>query len=383
MRFIHTSDWHLGRLFHGRRLTEDQAYLLDGFYELVKEERPDAVVIAGDIYDRSAPPTEAVALLDETLARLLLDLKTPIFMITGNHDSPERVSFGSRILAGQGLFIAGRAGEALRPVVLEDADGPVEFHLFPYTEPALARCVLNQADLHDHQSVLNYMVTASLQAGYKRNRRIAVAHAFVAGGMECESERPLSVGGSFQVNPEVFAPFAYTALGHLHNPQTAGADKIRYAGSLYKYSFDEAGQTKGIHLISMDASGAVTVETRHLPQLRDVRVIEGEFNEILHNRGCFPASADYISIKLKNIEPIVDVYGRLSEIYPNLMQVERPALTAGTLTGAPVDYRKIGEVELFAAFFQQMTGTALSEEQRSLFACELDEMMQRQREAES
>lgn len=382
MRLIHTSDWHLGRLFHGRRLTEDQAYLLKGFCELVKEERPDAVVIAGDLYDRAAAPTEAVALLDETLAKLLLDLKTPVFMIAGNHDSPERVGFGSRILAGQGLFIAGKPEPAAAPFLLEDAYGPVEFHLFPYAEPALARCLFHQIPLKDHHSALAHMVSVSLQAGRKNVRRVAVAHAFVAGGTESESERPLSVGGSFQVDPEIFSPFSYTALGHLHKAQTAGSNSIRYAGSLFKYSFDEAGQKKGVQLVTVDAAGAVTVETRQLPYLRDVRVIEGRFDEILRDRLKFPASKDYISVKLLNTEPIIDVYSRLSEVFPNLMQVERPMLTAGTLTGIAVDYRKIGEAELFAEFYKQMTGSELNEAQRTLFIRELDEMLQRDREAD-
>lgn len=381
MRFIHTSDWHLGRLFHGRHLTEDQAHVLEEFHRVVRDARPDAVVIAGDIYDRAVPPTEAVELLDDTLARLLLDGGVPVILIAGNHDSPERIGFGGKVLARQGLHVAGTLEETVRPVVLRDAYGAVYFVPFTYAEPALVRNLFGNADLIDHDAAMRFLVEARLKLVPAKARKVAIAHAFIAGSLESESERPLSVGGSGSVASQVFAPFDYTALGHLHNAQQAGAAKIRYAGSLLKYSFDEARHTKGIHLVELDETGSARVETIHLRPKHDVRKVEGYFDEILTNRERYPVSDDYMMVTLRDQRAILDVHGQLEKIYPNLMQIERPCLhQGGRLDRTREDYRTKSESQLFDGFYRQMTGEALSDAQRAAFAESLDALMAARRE---
>lgn len=382
MRFIHTSDWHLGRLFHGRHLTDDQAYVLEQFCALVGETRPDAVVIAGDIYDRAVPPTEAVELLDDTLSRLLLEIKVPVLMIAGNHDSPERIGFAGRLLARQGLCVAGRVETRARPVALSDEFGEVYFLPIPYAEPAPVRNAFARPEIADHGAAMELLVGAYIKQIPASARKVAIAHAFVAGGAESESERPLSAGGSANVASKVFEPFHYTALGHLHNAQRAGAERIRYAGSLLKYSFDEAHQKKGVYLVEMDRAGEVRVETFSLRPKRDVRKVEGYFAELLSDRLKFPPTDDYVMATLKDNCAILDAHGRLSQVYPNLMQIDRPhLLRGGALQKTREDFRTKTETQLFADFYAAATGETLSPEQKAAFDGSLDELLAMRREA--
>lgn len=382
MRIIHTADWHLGRIFYGLHLTDDQAYVLDQFVKLVKEVKADVVIIAGDVYDRAVPPTEAVQLLDEVLAQLLMDCRVPVIMIAGNHDSPERLAFGNRLLARQGLHVCGMPGDRLGPIIIEDQTGPVYFVPLPYAEPALVREKYQIEGLLDHHDALQSMVNHLVAQVPTGVRTVGIAHAFVAGGQGSESERPLSVGGSGQVAPQAFQAFQYTALGHLHNAQTAGRPHIRYAGSLLKYSFDEATHQKGINLIELDAAGGITVEQLALSPKRDVRCVSGFLAEILQAPPQAGNKDDYLLITLKDREPILDVMGKLRQRYPHVLHIERPYLSSGGEWHKPeCDYRHQSEAQLFGAFFHQVTGEGLSPEQESRLAVLLDELFRQRREA--
>lgn len=383
MRFIHTSDWHLGRIFHGLHLTEDQAYLLDQFVDYVGDAKPDAVVIAGDIYDRAVPPTEAIELLDQVLSKILLDYRTPIIIIAGNHDSPERLGFGNKLLARQGLHVVGSLSREIQPIILPDAFGPVYFMPFTYAEPALVRERL-QTPAADHDQAMQAMVSHGLAKIPADARKVAIAHAFIAGGLESESERPLSVGGSSAVPAGVFKPFHYTALGHLHNCQQAGADNIRYSGSLLKYSFAEAGQRKGIHLVELDGQGQATVELVSLSPRRDVRCVEGYFHELMKGPQAGANQEDYMMVSLRDAEPVLDAMGQLKPVYPNVLHIERPYLTkSGELRGPSADHRRLSERELFGAFFEQMTGEVLTDAQSEQFVSVLEELYREQREVKA
>lgn len=381
MRFIHTADWHLGKLFHGKYLTNDQAYVLEQFCELVANSKAEAVIIAGDIYDRAVPPTEAVELLDDILAKLLLKCQVPVIVIAGNHDSPERIGFGGRLFEKQGLFIVGNLTTAITPISFADKYGLVEFLPLPYAEPALVRHVLGRDDIVDANQAMAACLAQGKLKVTKGSRKVAIAHAFLAGGRACESERILSVGGSSSVDSNLFKEFNYTALGHLHNAQTAGNARIRYSGSLLKYSFDEAKQTKGIHIVDIDAAGEVNVEIVPLTPKHDVSVMTGDFYTILRNRELYPVSNDYISVNLSNREPILDAFGQLREIYPNLLQIERPTfLLENTLEDKIIDHRKLSETDLFALFYREVTGEVLTDEENKAFADNLAEMMLAERE---
>ncbi|HMK91901.1 MAG TPA: exonuclease subunit SbcD, partial [Thermoleophilia bacterium] len=257
MRFIHSADWHLGRLFHTVHLTADQEHVLGQFVDLVADVRPTAVLVAGDIYDRSVPPPEAVELLDDVLQRIVRGLGVPVVLIAGNHDSPTRLGFGSRLLADEGLHIAGPLppGGALS-VPFTDDEGPLVVHAVPFADPAEVRAALRAPELHGHEAALRALTDHARQATPAGARSVLMAHAFVAGGQTSDSERPLSIGGAGAVPAAVFDGFDYVALGHLHRPQRAGSDALRYAGSLLTYSFDEVAQRKSVSIVEIGAPGS-------------------------------------------------------------------------------------------------------------------------------
>lgn len=384
MRFLHTSDWHLGRIFHGIHLTEDQSYVLDKFVDLVGWSKPDAILIAGDIYDRAIPPVEAVQLLDEIITRILLDHRVPVIIIAGNHDSAERLSFGTRLLARQGLHLITRPGPNLSPIVISDNYGPVYFCPLPYAEPALVQEAFKAPEIRDHNQAMSRLVlhySAQLAAG---QRTVAVAHAFVAGGRESESERPISLGGTGRVDTSCFLPFNYIALGHLHQCQSFGETNICYAGSLMKYSFAESGHKKTVSLVELDQFGKVTLERIPLIPKRDVRCIEGLLTDLLNQPAVESSKDDYLMVTLKDSGAILDAIGKLREVYPNVLHIERPHFTAGEKLRAPgADHRRTGVKELFNSFFQQTTGSELSADQSETFSEVIEKIYLRDREVQA
>ena len=380
MRLIHTSDWHLGRYFHGVHLTDDQAFVLDQFCDVVKEVRPDAIVIAGDIYDRAVPPTDAVTLLDETLSKILLDHRVPTIMIAGNHDSADRLHFGSRLLRRAGLYVYGVPSAEMRPLVLEDAYGEVAFLPLTYAEPSLVRATYGMDEVYGHEMAVQCMIDAMIPHVPKGARSVAIAHAFLAGGIESESERPLSVGGTGSISPKLFEPFSYTALGHLHGPQKAGSDTVRYSGSLMKYSFSEVDQKNGVPLVELAADGSVRTELMPLTPRRDMCVIEGTFDALMAGEG----SDDYTAIRLLDKAPILDAKGRLEQKFPHLLQLERACFMPQETREAPAaDHKKMSEADRFAVFFEAMTGEKMTDEQTVCLTETIDELYQDEREVRS
>jgi exonuclease SbcD len=294
MRLLHTADWHLGRTLGGHSLHQDQEFLFAGqFLEMVRDTRPDAVLIAGDIFDRAVPPADAVELLDDILHRLIVGLRTPVVLIPGNHDDARRLAFGARLLAGGGLHIAdsplGRAW------TFHDAHGPVSIVASGYASPLLLAQKL-PAEHHatpgtgadhptprvvaDHDQGMALLSPLLHALCPPTQRRVLVAHAFVAGGTESESERQISVGGTGQIAAHRFAGFDYVALGHLHRPQALAGGRIRYSGSPLAYSTSEAGQAKQMLLVELDGAGRVTTEALPLSPLREFRLLRGSFAEL-------------------------------------------------------------------------------------------------------
>jgi exonuclease SbcD len=364
MRILHTADWHLGRVLHGASLLDDQAHLLAQFVDLARDVRPDVVVIAGDVYDRSVPPAPAVDLLDEVLSRLVQDVGLKVVVIAGNHDSPERLSFGARLLRSSGLILAGSPADGLAPLVLDDTDGPVHIYPLPFLEPAVVRHHLLQPDLLGIEAATAAMLDAIRTAHPKGERSVVVGHGFVSGGVESESERPLALGGSGCVDAAVFQGFDYVALGHLHRPQKV-SEGVRYAGSLMRYSFSEADHDKAVSVVDLGAAGACEVRSVKLSPRRQVRVITGRLAEVLEGAAADPAAQDYLSVILQDEEPMFDAMGKLRAVYPNVLHIERPILQAASgAVGARVDHRKVSDLDLFAAFFQDVTGKALDDGQR-------------------
>jgi len=362
MKFIHTSDWHIGRQFHNVSLLEDQRHVLDQLIGYIERESVDAVVIAGDIYDRSVPPSAAVGLLDDVISKICTDLGVPLLMIPGNHDGAERLRFGSRQFSQAGLHIIGELSQITDPVVVKSAGCEVSFYGIPYNDPETVR---NQfgVEVSTHDEAHAYLVEQINAAKSDKALNVLISHCFIDGCEESDSERPLSIGGADRINFEPFAVFEYVALGHLHNPQYKGKEHIRYSGSILKYSFSEQRQQKGVTLVEMDASGLKS--TIHLPlkPLRDMRIVEGELNVILEQGKVDPNNEDYLLIRLIDRHAILDPMGKLRQVYPNVLHLEKPGMLG---TGEQLVNReklKRGELEMFKDFFEQVSGQALTPEQ--------------------
>lgn len=373
MRIVHTADWHLGRIFHGVHMTEDQAVVLDQLVDAVAELQPDCVVVAGDLYDRAVPPPEAVALLDDVFSRLVRELGVSVLVVAGNHDSPERLGFGGRLLESARLFVVGRLDPRLEPVVVLDEHGPVAFHLLPFVEPAQVRerfaadplvahgPSANSVD--GHGSALAHLVARARRNHPRGMRGVVVAHGSVTGVTEAESERPLWVG-THAAEASVFAPFAYAALGHHHRAQDLDGPRVRYPGSLLAYSFSEAGEPRTLTVVDLDEEGRLERQLVPLTPRHEVRVVEGTLAALLKAA----PSEDYLKVVLTDDGPVLDPAGRLRERFPNLLQLEQARLLdeqGGD--AARVDVTRLGDRELFDAFFEEVTGEAPGEAEREAF----------------
>ncbi len=368
MKFIHTADWHLGKLVHGIYMTEDQRNFLHQFVELVAEELPDAVIIAGDLYDRSVPPTDAVELLNEILFKINVELKTPVIAIGGNHDSAERLSFGSTWYKQSKFYLAGKLEPQWQPIRING----VNFYLVPYSEPSFVRHLLSDQSIQSHQDAMKAVIGKLEQTLNPNEPNVLVGHAFVTGGKTSDSERILSVGGTGSVNADVFSPFSYTALGHLHSPDAIKHEKIRYSGSLLKYSFSEAKQEKSITIVEMKDNGQFDLRTRTLTPKNDLREVEGYLEELLAP-SFYEKQAlnDYLKITLHDEGALIDPINKLRQIYPNILHLERKlAITdlkkKQSFSSAKVD--KKTELELFKEFYEEMTTASFTEEKRTLMS---------------
>jgi len=378
MRFLHTSDWHLGRIFHGLHMTEEQSSILKQLVALAVGRQVEAVLIAGDIYDRAVPPTQAVSLLDETLSCLIKEHNIPVIIIAGNHDNPERLAFGQSLLAERNLFIFGPVTKDAAPVILHDEFGPVYFAPLTYAEP-LVTAEAAGLEISTHEEALQWQVANMLGQIPEKARKVALAHVFLTGGMESpDSERPLSVGGASTVSIENFSAFDYTALGHLHACQT-GDNKVRYSGSLLKYSFNEVNQKKGVHIIDMDADGAISVETVGFNLSHDLACLRGTFEDLLNN----PRKDlidNFLQITLEDEQPVLDAKYRLEQVYPHILHLEYARLLKiASDSIQPGNHQKLGVKELFTSFFEQVNERALTDAETAILSAAIDEAAQSER----
>lgn len=398
MRFLHTADWHLGRIFYGQYLTDDQAYVLEHqFFTILKEEKIDGILLAGDVFDRAVPPIEAIELWDSIITRLAMDYKVPLFVVSGNHDGAERLEVGRSMLSESGIHIWGSPHHALQPFEFEGADGRVAICPMPFSEPrrigdalglnsseskpvdtdtaedTLFSYVDDKAqeavalNLHNYDQMYQAWSDYLYKQVPKQMRSIAISHAFVMGGEVGGSERTLSVGGSEQVSPHVFKNFHYTALGHLHGPQRMGADHIRYSGSPLKYSFDEHEQKKSFTIIDMDTKGKVDISTIPVEAKRDVVILEGYFEDLLNNTALQTKHKDdYVQARLLDTMPIMDGMAKLRQVYHRCMTIE----LAGRIATPVVDmgdavFKELDERQLFNQFAETVWKEPLTEAEQS------------------
>lgn len=378
MKFLHTADWHLGRIFHQLHLTGDQAYVLDQIVEIAIREKVDAVLVAGDLYDRAVPPPEAVALLDRIWERLIAEVDVPVIAIPGNHDSATRVGYGSKLLTQAGLHIIADFEAATRPISI----GEVDIFALPFTEPAEVRAWSGNPEVRDHASALRICID-HMRPHFAPNRpRILVAHAFVAGErQESESERPLSVGGAGTVPTDAFEDFDYVALGHLHAPQVVSS-RCLYSGSPLKYSFSEANDVKSVIIGEISSSNLVSPRLVPLSPRRDVRDIQGKLAELITAAPSDPKRNDYLRVLLTDEGALLNAIGRLREVYPNVMQLERRFLSPHTSADVSnVAKRKQStETELLASFFTEILETEPNSAESALFQETLEELRREESE---
>lgn len=315
MKWIHTADWHLGKIVHGRHMTEDQRNILfHSFLQIVDEERPDAVIIAGDLYDRAVPPVEAVNLLDEMWRELVLNRGIPVVAIAGNHDSAERLEYSSKLLRQVGLHIVGKLDPTSGPL---DVAG-VPFYPIPFLEPARVRHILGIDSIRTHHDALEAVIEAY---GMIEKDAVTIGHSFVAGGLETDSERQLSVGTAGQVAKGLYEPFSYTALGHLHNRDAIQSERIAYSGSLMKYSFSEVNHEKSVDVLEWN--GQWTRRRRALTPERDMRQLRGTLNELLAPTFYQQQKTDdYLKIILTDDTALHDPMAKLRTVYPNILHLE-------------------------------------------------------------
>jgi len=388
VKIIHTGDWHIGKIVNEYHMTKDQEYILDQLLDIIKEEKPQALIIAGDIYDRSVAPVEAVELLDKVLGKVILEYGIPVLAIAGNHDSPERLNFGSEILKTKGLYIEGMLKKDPAKVVLYDEHGPVNFYLIPYADSALVRDVFEDSDIRCQQDAMKAITDRIKATMNKDERNIVITHGYIRGKEDPEtsdSERPLSIGGTDMVSYELFDDFCYTALGHLHSPQKAGIEKIRYSGSLLKYSFSEVKQKKGVNIVNIDDKGEVKIETRQLIPLRDMRIIKGELNKLMdpeiYNLG---NREDYIKVILTDKGELLEPMRKLKAIYPNIMQLEfEDRATRGEQYSSSKASRGKSKLELFNEFYRYINDEELAEDSAEIVTKIIEEVEKRGEDLEA
>ena len=376
MRFLHLSDLHLGKRVCEFSMLDDQRYILEEILSLLDTRPVDAVLLAGDLYDKPVPPAEAVRLLDWFLTELA-DRKLPVFAISGNHDSPERLAFGGRVMDSCGIHISPVYDGALAPVTLHDEFGPVHVWLLPFVKPAHVRRWFPDADIESYtDAVAEAVAHMDIDAAA---RNVLVTHQFVTGGTRSGSEE-LSVGGTDNVDSGVFAPFDYVALGHLHGAQHIGRETIRYSGSPLKYSFSEARQHKSVTVVTLGEKGDVQVRTVALTPLRELREIRGSYDE-LTARSFYEHTtyrSDYLHLILTDEQDVFDAMSRLRTIYPYLMTLDYDNARTRAAGGmsVPAETERRTPLELFEALYTRQNHQPMSEVQRAYIAQLMEQIME-------
>lgn len=364
MKLFHLSDLHLGKRVNEFSMLEDQQYILAQILRLLDAEHPDGVLIAGDVYDKSVPSAEAVTLLDDFLVQLSRR-GVPVFLIAGNHDSPERLAFGGRLMAHSGIHLAPVYDGSVAPFTLEDGHGPVDIYLLPFLKPSQVRRFFPEQEISGYTAALAAAIGAMHPDPARRS--VLVTHQFVTGAARCDSEE-VSVGGADNVDAAVFDPFDYVALGHLHGPQQAGRETVRYCGTPLKYSFSEAGQQKSVTVVELAEKGRVTLRTLPLKPLRDMAELRGRYEELTF-RGFYegtPYRDSYLHITLTDEEDVPDAVSRLRVIYPYLMKLDydNTRTRAGAAVQEGGDARQRSPLELLEEFYSLQNGQPMSADQQ-------------------
>ena len=369
MKLIHLSDLHIGKRVNEVSMAEDQEYILLQILQIIDEEKTDAVLIAGDVYDKSIPSAEAVTLFDDFLCRLA-KRKIPALIISGNHDSPERLAFAGRLLEASNIHISPVYDGKIRSVTLADEYGEVVFWLLPFLKPIHVKRFYPDSSIESYTDALRVALENTDIDHIRRN--VLLTHQFVTGAATCESEE-VSVGGTDNVDASVFEGFDYVALGHIHGPQNLGSGRIRYCGTPLKYSFSEHNHHKSVTVVNLGKKGELTLQLRPLMPRHDLRQLRGTFAEV----SAGTASDDYLHVILTDEEDVPEAVGKLRGIYPNLMKLsyDNTRTRVNQIIGDAENVRQKSTLELFEELYEQQNNRPMSEEQRN-FTRELIESIQ-------
>ena len=360
MKILHTADWHIGKIIYGEYMLDDQRYILSQLLNYLKEESVDALVISGDLFDRAVPPAEAINLLNETLSKIVLEFRIPTIIISGNHDSAERLEFLNGILSGMDLHIEGVLKDEVKKVTYTDEYGLVNFFLLPYVDFFKARDLFGMNFKNKTEVISKFIEKMSID---ENERNVLVAHEYVLGGEESESERVLSIGGSEYIEPSIFEVFDYVALGHLHRPQSIVEHKICYPGSLLKYSFSEISHEKGMNLVDFKEKGNINIQKLRFKVKRDMRVIKGFFKEVMEKE----QTDDYLHVILEDENIVVEGMNKLKSRFPNVLSLEYPnSKTNKNIKSLEKDIQKISPIELFEIFFKEVKGRELNLDEKEI-----------------
>ena len=364
MKLIHLSDLHLGKRVNEFSMLEDQKDILNKIIAVIEEEQPDAVLIAGDVYDKSVPSAEAVELFDEFLVQLA-NTKTQVFIISGNHDSAERLAFANRLIDASGIHLAPVYRGEVAPFSFQDEYGTVDLYMLPFVKPANVRRFFQEEEIRSYEDALKAAICA-MQIN-KKNRSILITHQFVTGALVSDSE-DLSVGGTDQVSAEVFEAFDYVALGHLHRPQNV-KENIRYCGTPLKYSFSEVNDVKSVTVAELKEKGSLSVREIPLAPLHEMKEIKGNYTDLTF-KGYYDAHPElkdsYLHITLTDEEDVPDAAAKLRIIYPLLMKLDYDNMRTRNQqrVTALSEVEKKTPMELFDAFFEMQNGQTMSAEQK-------------------
>ncbi len=364
MKLIHLSDLHIGKRVNEVPMIEDQEYILHQILGIIDDEKADAVLIAGDVYDKSVPSAEAVTLFDGFLC-CLAERKLPVFIISGNHDSPERLAFGRRFMESNNIHISPVYNGEVKPVNLHDEHGDVDFWLLPFIKPVHVKRYFSDEAIESYTDACRVAVENMHLDSSKRN--VLLTHQFVTGASTCESEE-LSVGGSDNVDASVLDDFDYVALGHIHGPQNIGSNRIRYCGTPLKYSFSEADHHKSLSVVELGRKGELNVSLRPLTPKHDMRQIKGSFAEIIDKKFYSgTATDDYLHIILTDEEDVEEAIGRLRLIYPNIMKLsyDNTRTRCNQLISGAEDMERKTPLQLFEELYELQNNQPMSDEQRS------------------
>ena len=378
MRFLHLSDLHLGKRVNEFSMLEDQAYILKEILNIIDEQKVEAVLIAGDVYDKVIPSAEAVRLLDDFLTRIAAR-ELPVFLISGNHDSAERVAFGSRLMSSRQIYLSPVFESDVEPITISDRYGEINIYMLPFVKPSLVKRVYPEEEIITYQDAVNAAVQHMQIDTDKRN--VLLAHQFVTGAARCDSEE-LSVGGLDDVDASIFDGFDYVALGHLHGPQKIGKETVRYSGTPLKYSFSEANQKKAAVIVDVEEKGKINIQQIPFLPKHDMREIRGTYMEVTALDFYKDMKTDdYLHITLTDEEDIPDAIGKLRTIYPNIMKLSYDNLR----TRAAVTVRGTAEVEekspmeLLKEFYELQNNQPMTDEQEEIARGMMEEIWEDER----